>query len=166
MNAIWSDLPPGSIQNDAQKCWNLWKSVKIVENPRWVPYKNRWKITFWPRPGYTLQKSVIFTFGALLITFRQHFAPSIELSWIFTRKLFGSIWNLENERVWKRFASWKRAKRCAKMMKYVKIRENHRKSSMSTLQKLYEKCSFDHVQVTLCKKNVIFTSGTLLITIR
>ena len=56
MNVSGSDLPPGSVQNDAQKWWNLWKSLKIVENPRWVAYKNRWKITFWRRPGNVLQK--------------------------------------------------------------------------------------------------------------
>ena len=39
MNAFRSALPPGSVQNDAQKWWNLWKSVKIDENPRCVPYK-------------------------------------------------------------------------------------------------------------------------------
>ena len=70
MNAFRSHLPPGSVQNDAQKRWNLWKSVKIVENPRWVPYKNLRKIKFWARPGNSLQKSVIFTSGIFMATFR------------------------------------------------------------------------------------------------
>ena len=70
MNVFRSDLPPGSVQNDARKRWNMWKSVKIVENPRWVPYKNRREMHFWPRPGNTLEKSVIFTSGTILVTFR------------------------------------------------------------------------------------------------
>ena len=43
--------------------------------------------------------------------------------------------NPKNDSVSKRLASWKRSKRCAKAMKYMKIHENRRKSSMSTLQK-------------------------------
>ena len=74
MHVFWSDLPPGSVQNDARKWWNMWKSVKIIEkfdeNLLWVPYKNRRKMQFWARPGNTLQKNVIFTFGTLLITSR------------------------------------------------------------------------------------------------
>ena len=41
----------------------------------------------------------------------------------------------ENERLWSHFASWKRWEPCAKITKSVEIRQNRRKSSMSTLQK-------------------------------
>ena len=41
----------------------------------------------------------------------------------------------ENERIWNRFASWKRSELCAKIAKSVEIRQNRWKSSMSTLQK-------------------------------
>ena len=70
MNVFGCDLPPRSVQNDMQKWWNLWKSVKIVENPRWVPYKNQRKIVFGACSGSTLQNSAIFMSGALLTTFK------------------------------------------------------------------------------------------------
>ena len=41
----------------------------------------------------------------------------------------------ENERLWNQFTSWKRSEPCAKIAKSVEIRQNRRKSSMSTLQK-------------------------------
>ena len=69
---------------------------------------------------------MIFTSGTLLITIRWRFAPSTEISWIFVRKLLGCTQNPENERLSERFASWKRSKRCAKMMKSMKIVENRR----------------------------------------
>ena len=110
MNVFWSDLLLWTVQNDAQKWWNIWKSAKIIENPRSVPYKNPKKITFWARPGNTFRKSMIFTSGALLITSRERFAASAEISWIFIRKLLGSILNPWNERVLKRIASLKQSK--------------------------------------------------------
>ena len=54
MNAFGSNSLPGSDQNRVQKLWNIWKSLKIVENPRSVPYKIRRKIVFWARQGCTL----------------------------------------------------------------------------------------------------------------
>ena len=41
----------------------------------------------------------------------------------------------ENKRIWNQFASWKRSEPCAKIAKSVEIRQNRRKSLMSTLQK-------------------------------
>ena len=135
MNTCGTNSPRGSGQSRVQKLRNLWKSVKIAENPRWVPYKNQRKIVFWARLGGTFQNNVIFTPGALLVTFRWHFAPSAEILWILIRKLLGSIQIHENERLWKQFAFRKRSEPCAKTAKSLKIRQNRRKSSMSTLQK-------------------------------
>ena len=134
-DAFGTDSPPGSGQKRMQKLRNLWKSVKIFENPRCVPYKNQRKIVFWARFADTLQNNVIFTPGALLVTFRWHFAPSAEILWILIWKLLGSIQIHENERLWKQFAFRKRSEPCAKTAKSVEIRQNRRKSSMSTLQK-------------------------------
>ena len=41
----------------------------------------------------------------------------------------------ENERIWNKFASWKRSEPCSKIAKSVEVRQNRWKSSMSTLQK-------------------------------
>ena len=49
-------------------------------------------------------------------------------------------------------ATVKRSKQCAKMMKFVKIFQNHRKSSISSLQKNMEKTYFDHNKITLYKR--------------
>ena len=70
MYAFRSHLPPWSVQNDAQKWWNTRKSMKIVENPRSVAYKNHQKITFGAHPRNALQKSENFTSGTLLSTLR------------------------------------------------------------------------------------------------
>ena len=70
MNTFWTDSPPGSGQNRVQKLRNLWKSVKIAENHRWVPYKNHRKIVFRARLGGTFQNTMIFTPGSLLVTYR------------------------------------------------------------------------------------------------
>ena len=91
--------------------------------------------------------------------------------WILIRKLLGSTQIHENERIWNRFASWKRSEPCAKTAKSVEIRQNRRKSSMSTLQKssknrvsstsrwhfpkscdFHARSAFGHVPVTLCPK--------------
>ena len=88
-------------------CENPRKSSEILDR---YPTKIQKKITFWARPGNTFRKSVIFTSGALLITSRERFAASAEISWIFIRKLLGSILNPWNERVLKRIASLKRSK--------------------------------------------------------
>ena len=83
----------------------------------------------------------------------------------------------ENERIWTQFASRKRSEPCAKIAKSVEIRQNRRKSSMSTLQKSSKnrvsstsRCyfpkscdfhawtAFGHVPVTLCSKRRIFVT--------
>ena len=70
INAFGTNSPRGSGQSRVQKLRNLWKSVKIAENPRWVPYKNHRKIVFRARLGCTFQSKVIFTLGSLLVTYR------------------------------------------------------------------------------------------------
>ena len=57
MSAYGMLLPPWSVQNDARKPLKNVKFAKIAENPRWGPYKNAWKITFWSRLGNAFQKT-------------------------------------------------------------------------------------------------------------
>ena len=70
VNAFWRNSLAGSDQDRMQKRWNLWTYVKIIENPRLVPYKNQRKFVFWARQANTLQNHMIFTPRALLATFR------------------------------------------------------------------------------------------------
>ena len=126
---------------------------------------------FRARLGVTFQNHVIFAPGTLLVTFRKHFAPSAEFLRILILKMLGSIQIHENERIGKRFASWKRSEPYAKTAKFVEIRQNRRKFSMSTLQKssknrvsstsrwyfpkscdFHARIAFGHVPVTLCPK--------------
>ena len=147
MNAFGTNSPRGSGQSRVQKLRNLWKSVKIAENPGRVPYKNHRNIVFRARLGGTFQNNVIFTPGPLLVTYRWHFGPNAEILWIFIRKLLGSIKLYENERIWNQFASWKRSEPCAKIAKSVEIHQNRWKSTMSTLQKSSKNRVTDHSKI-------------------
>ena len=77
----------------------------------------------------------------------------------------------ESERIWKYCATWKRSKRCSKIVEKREISQNPRKSSISTIWKcikirvlttsrwyfaknieFHVRNAFGYVQVTLCTK--------------
>ena len=61
MNVFWSDLLLWTVQNDAQKWWNMWKSAKIIGNPRSVPYKNPPKKSRFEHVQVTLSEKAWFS---------------------------------------------------------------------------------------------------------
>ena len=94
MNAIWNQLPPGSVQTYMRKHAKTLKSSRIVESLRWIPHKKSTKNR--ARPGCTLQNKAL-------------------------NRADRTIQIHENKRIWNRFASWKRTEPCAKIAKSVKL---------------------------------------------
>ena len=124
MNAIGNQLPPGSVQTYMRKHAKTLKSVKIVENLRWLPHKKQRKIE---HVHLVLNKNNALNRAdrTIQIPENEHILEPICLVEA-VRAVFKKLRNL-----------WKS----------VKIAENHRCIQYPT--KIIEKSCFEHVSVVL-----------------
>ena len=106
-----------------QKRWNPRKSSKILDE---YPTKISEKSCLEHVQVALCKNSAIFMSGALLTTFRLHFAPSAEISWILSSKLIGSMWN---PREWTLFEANCLLEAFKNTCENMKKRRNPRKSS-------------------------------------
>ena len=166
MNAFESIARPGSVQNDVQKLLKNAKSAKIRENPRSVPFENARKFAFWPRPGNTLQKNMIFMIrsasGHVKVTLWKkrliyvHFESKIVRIHAKSEKMSVSEskllpWSVQND-----------VEKWSKIVKSTKITENPR---WGPFKSAWEIMFWARPGNTL-QNSVIFMSGALLATFR